>query len=66
MEDKGGNILIQEERFLDDDLKTLCNLDYLLSNINKQGNRVCRLSRQASGFIEAIRADSKELNNGEI
>jgi hypothetical protein len=46
-----GMIEIEEERYLEEDLRTLCHLNFLMQSVDKQG-RVFRLTRQAANFLE--------------
>ncbi len=55
MDGRGGNIVVEDERFLEDDLKRLCDLEFLLQSTNKSGNRVFIITRQAARFIENMK-----------
>lgn len=57
MDGKGGNIAIDDERFLEDDLKRLCELEFLLPSLNKSGNREYKITRQAANFLENMNRD---------
>jgi len=59
LDGQGGMIEIHEERFLDDDLSNLCELGFFLPNVNKQGHRVFRLTRQAALFISQLNGSRK-------
>lgn len=58
MDGRGGNIEIEDERFLEDDLKQLCEFELLLPDRNKSGNRIYRITRNAASFWENIKQES--------
>ncbi len=52
--DGKGSIEMSEERFIEDDLNTLCSLVFLISDVNSQGHRLFRITRNAVKFLQAI------------
>lgn len=52
--DTQGSIEITEQRFIEDDLAQLVNLDLLLLDYNSQGNRVFRITRLAVKLLVQV------------
>lgn len=52
----GGEGMIFEHRFVEDDLRTLYALGFLGLDHNSNGDRIFILTRQAARYVEAIRA----------
>ena len=49
-----GGIVIDESRFIEDDLCNLCELGFLRLNCNSKGDRLFHLTRQAANYISVI------------
>jgi hypothetical protein len=54
----GAEGMTFEHRFLEDDLRTLCELGFLTLSHSSQGGRIFILTRQAARCVEAIRAQA--------
>jgi hypothetical protein len=54
----GGNIVVKDIRFLDDDLNTLVNLGLLLPRYSSKGSEFFGVTRNAMKFVEAIDGES--------
>ena len=52
--EKGGGFVPTDPRFLEDDFKTLINLNLLLLDFNQNGGRIFRITRQSIIFLKAI------------
>jgi hypothetical protein len=55
LDGSGGNIEIEEPRFVEDDLQTLVDLNLLMLEYNKSGGRVFRITRSAVGLVEQMK-----------
>lgn len=55
--DNGAEGFDFEHRFLEDDLRTLCNLGFLNLDRNSSGDRIFILTRQADRYIKAIQGN---------
>jgi hypothetical protein len=53
--DGGSGNIGFDHRFLEDDLRTLCNIGLLRLDHNSKGDRIFILTRQADRYIKAIR-----------
>lgn len=51
--DANNAIPIQELRFFDDDLSSLCGLGLLIPDLNSSGDRLFRITRAAARVVEA-------------
>lgn len=51
--DAEGSINMNEPRFIEDDLKQLCNFGLLIPDLNSSGGRLFRLTRAATKLIDA-------------
>ena len=58
----GGQIRADDQRFLKDDLDTLCSLGLLTREYSSKGTPFYRLTRNAAKFLAAARAKPNEPN----
>ncbi|WP_420426936.1 hypothetical protein [Algiphilus sp.] len=54
MDGAGGLIEIEETRFVDDDLESLCSLGLLRPDRNSQGHRLWRITREAVKLVRPL------------
>ena len=50
----GGKVVADDERFLEDDLKTLVEFDLLRHDVNSKGNNLYLLTRGASEYVASL------------
>ena len=56
--DASAQLQIDEPRFVDDDLKKLCELGLLLSDQNKKGERLFRITRASVKYVQQVKKQS--------
>lgn len=56
--DASSEIDIAEPRFVDDDLKQLCDLGLLLPDMNSKGERLFRITRASVNYVEQLDSSS--------
>ncbi|HCG5296639.1 TPA: hypothetical protein NJZ52_004401 [Vibrio parahaemolyticus] len=54
LDGSGGQITIEDQRFVEDDLNELLKLNLLLLDFNGKGQRVFKITRLAASYIETV------------
>ena len=58
LDGKGGNLSIEEQRYINDDLNILVESNYLTYEVNDQGYNMYKITRKGSKFVSNIDTES--------